>query len=151
MTRESSFWQTVNKHLSPFGMLRRVESSAGNGTADVAYCLTRPKPGSLPASGWIELKSAEAYPIRRLTPIRAPHLSFDQVQFAEDWTAAGGRAWLLLKSPPWLLLFDPAGIRGLYEGSIAAADGPAIAKAAGMGKFPTGSILRCLTQDAKSS
>lgn len=143
MTKESNFWQTVKANLEPFGALRRIENSAAEGTADVAYCLTRPKPGSIAASGFIELKIA-AWPARPLTPIRPRHLTKDQVLAAEDWVAAGGRSWLLLRAAPWYLLFDAAGIRGLFDGNVCAADAPAIAKAAGMNRFPTGPILRCL-------
>ncbi len=144
---ESNLWRTVNAALGPFGKLRRIENSLEEGGADVAYVLTRPKPGSLPASGWIELKAVDDYPARAKTPLRIEHLTKEQVLFAEDWAAAGGRAWLLLRIPPWHLLFDPAGIRGLYERKVLAADGPAVAKVAVMGaRFPTGPILKELTR-----
>lgn len=143
---ESNFWRTVNLHLFPFGRLVRVENSALAGTPDVNYVLTRPKPGSLPASGWIELKHLDDYPDRRMTPIVIKHLELEQVLFLEDWAAAGGRAWMLLKAPPWILLFDHVGTRGVYERNVAACDGPAVAKVAGLGKFPTGAILKALTQ-----
>lgn len=146
MTRESAYWPTVRESLSPFGVLRRIENSAGSGEGDVLYCLTRPKPGSPAATGFVELKSLPAYPARRSTPIRPPHLSKEQVLFAEEWDGAGGRAWLLLRAPPWHLLFDARGIRMLHQGEVAAMDGPAVARAAGMGRFPVGPILRCLTQ-----
>lgn len=145
MTTEGSYWPTVRDHLAPFGVLRRVENSVGGGDGDVLYCLTRPKPGSLPATGFLELKYLPAYPTKRSTPLRHRHLTKDQVLFAEEWAAAGGRAWLLLRAPPWTLLFDVRGIRGLFEGVIPAMDGPAVARAAAMGRFPTGPILKCLT------
>lgn len=144
MTKESNFWQTVKAHLGPFGTLKRIENSAGDGTADVAYCLTRPKVGSLPASGFVELKVAEM-PIRPTTVLRPRHLTIDQVQFAEEWSAAGGRSWLLVRATPWTFLFDVAGIRGLFEEKVASGDAPAIARAAGINRFPTGPILKCLT------
>jgi hypothetical protein len=144
---ESNLWRTFRANLSPFGMLRRIENSIDRGEGDVAYCLTRPKPGSIAATGFVELKVVDGYPARRSTPLRIDHLTKEQVLFAEDWAAAGGRAWLLLKIPPWHLLFDPAGIRGLYDRSILAADGPAVARFASLGaKFPTGGVLKCLTQ-----
>lgn len=150
MTLESNFWSTTRSHLQPFGVLKRIESTADKGTGDIAYCLRRPKPGSVAASGFVELKIAD-WPVRPLTPIRPRHLTKDQVLFAEEWSEAGGRAWLLLRASPWYLLFDPAGIRGLFEGNVCARDAPAIAKAAGLGKFPTGPILKCLTADIKVS
>lgn len=144
MTLESNFWRTVSANLSPFGKLKRIESSTEDGTADVAYVLTRPKPGALPATGFLELKIAD-WPARRLTPLRPRHLEKDQVLAAEEWADAGGRAWLLVRATPWVLLFDVPAIRALYEGKVASADAPAIARAAGMGRFPTGPILKCLT------
>lgn len=143
---EATFWRSVSLNLSPFGKMVRVENGAGAGTPDVAYVLTRPKPGSLPASGWIELKQLDDYPTKPMTPIVLKHLTLEQVLFAEDWSAAGGRAWMLLKATPWILLFDVVGIRGVYEKNVAAADGPAIARVAGFGKFPTGALLKALTQ-----
>lgn len=145
MTLESNFWQTVQSNLSPFGLLKRIENSADLGTQDVLYCLKRPKPGSFAATGLLELKVAD-WPAKRLTPLRPRHLTKEQVLAAEDWAEAGGRAFLLLRAPPWYLLFDPPGIRGLYEGAVPAADGPAIAKAAGFGRFPLGPILKELTK-----
>lgn len=146
MTRESAYWPTVRDNLSPFGVLRRIENGVGDGDGDVLYCLTRPKPGSPSVTGFIELKALPTYPAKRITPIRPPHLSKEQVLFAEEWTAAGGRAWLLLRAPPWHFLFDSAAIRGLYRGEVLAMDGPAVAKAAGMGRFPMGPILKELTK-----
>ena len=147
---EANYWPVVRDHLSPFGVLKRVENSVGGGDGDVLYCLTRPKPGATAATGFLELKYLPEYPTKRMTPIRPRHLTKDQVLFAEEWSGAGGRAWLLLRAPPWTLLFDPAGIRGLYEAKVAAMDGPAIAKVAAMGaKFPTGPMLKALTQDIK--
>jgi hypothetical protein len=145
MTREAAYWPTVRDHLSPFGVVRRIENGVGGGDGDVIYCLTRPKPGSTAATGFIELKSLPAYPAKRSTPIRPPHLSKDQVLFAEEWAAAGGRAWLLLRAPPWTMLFDVPAIRMLYQGEVAAMDGPAVARVAAMGRFPTGPIFKCLT------
>ena len=145
MTLESNFWQTVKDNLSPFGILRRIENSAGLGTPDVVYCLTRMKEGSIPATGFIELKVAE-YPARSSTPLRPRHLSKDQVDFAADWVKAGGRVSLLLRAAPWYFLFDAAETRALYEGLVPAAIAPVVASAAGTGRFPTGAILRELTK-----
>ena len=145
MTLESNFWRTANLHLSPFGKLKRIENSAEDGTADAIYVLTRPKPGSLPATGLLELKVADL-PVRPLTPLRPRHLEKDQVLAAEEWAKAGGRSWLLVRARPWVFLFDVQGIRSLFEGEVASADAPAIARVAAAGKFPTGPILKELTR-----
>lgn len=144
--KESGLWATTRENLSPHGKLVRIETATSLGVPDVAYVLTRPKPGSIAATGWIELKKLDAYPVKPSTPITIARdkLTKDQVDFARDWETAGGRAYMLLRAPPWYLLFDAAGIRGVWERSVTAADGPAVAKAAGMGRFPTGAILRVL-------
>lgn len=143
---ESRFAKVVGENLSPFGVVHRIENAIDLGTADVAYVLTRIKAGSAAASGWIELKVLDDYPARPSTAIRIAHFEKEQLLFLEAWVAAGGRAWLLLRAPPWTLLFDAAGARAVYERRVAAADGPAIARAAGFGvKFPTGPVLRALT------
>lgn len=146
MSVEADLWRAVRDNLGPFGRLRRLENRIATGDADVAYVLTRPKPGSLAATGFLELKKIDAYPARRSTPIRIPHLTKEQVLSAEDWAEAGGRAWMLLKAPPWFLLFDAPGIRGVYDLAVTAADGPAVAKVAAMGRFPTGPLLKELTR-----
>lgn len=142
--KESGLWATTRENLSPFGKLVRIETATALGVPDVAYALRRPKPGSIAAVGWIELKKLDAYPVKPSTAIVLDKLTKDQVDFARDWEAAGGRAFMLLRAPPWYLLFDAAGIRGVWMRSVTSADGPAVAKAAGMGRFPTGAILKVL-------
>lgn len=144
MSRENALWKVVADNLSPFGMLRRVENAIDSGEGDVAYVLRRPKDGSAPSSGWLELKAIDRFPARPSTPLRVDHLTVEQVLFAEAWARAGGKAFMLLRAAPWHLLFDPAGIRGVFEREVTAADAPAVAVAAGTRPFPTGRILRCL-------
>lgn len=146
---ESGYWSTVDENLGPFGLLVRIENALDDGTPDAAYVLTAPKPGSLPASGWLELKAIDDYPKKPSSPLRVPKLLRKQVLFLEAWADAGGRAWLLLKAPPWHLLFDAAGARAVFEQGVSAADGPAVAKVAAMGTFPTGPMLRALTKDIR--
>ena len=145
MTLESSLWSTTSAALSPFGKLVRLENSIGKGEGDVVYCLRRPKPGSLAATGFLELKVAERQ-VRDSTPIRPHHLTLDQVLFTEGWASAGGRAFLLLRMPPWYLLFDPPGIRGLYDGAVSRGRAELVAVVAEHGRFPLGPILRALTK-----
>lgn len=142
--KESAFWHTVRGHLSPFGRLDRIENAAGMGMADVAYVLRRPGRNAA-EFGWLELKSIPAFPARPSTVLRIDHLTKDQVLFAEGWSAHGVKAHLLLKAPPWILLFDVRGIRGVYEKTVTTGDAPAVARVAAMNKFPTGRILRELT------
>lgn len=158
MTLESSLWSTTKANLSPFGKLVRFENAIGTGEGDVVYCLRSLKPGSIAATGFLELKVAEL-PVRPMTPIRPHHLTIDQVKFAEDWSAAGGRAFLLLRMAPFYLLFSPPGIRALYQGGVYAGTADAIVAGrhaddsrphhplvVGRGKFPLGPILRRLVE-----
>lgn len=149
MTLESSLWTTTKKNLSLFGKLVRFENAVGEGEGDVVYCLRSPKPGSPGVTGFVELKVAEL-PVRPTTPIRPHHLELDQVKFAEDWSAAGGRAFLLLRMAPFYLLFDPPGIRALYQGGVPSGivsfGGPGAPIVVGRGKFPLGPILRRLVE-----
>lgn len=143
--KESSLWRTARDKLSPFGKLVRIENALASGVADVAYVLTRPAPGSRPASGWLELKQISAFPARPSTPLVVEHLTIEQVRFAESWSAAGGRAFMLLRIPPWFLLFDAAGIRGVHEREVLAGGAAKVALVAARGRFPAGPILRELT------
>lgn len=94
MSSEQNFWNTLRGHLEPFGKLQRVENKSftGVGTPDVAYCLRR-KPKLAAVSGWIELKEAE-WPARRITALDLG-ITLDQVIFLEEWTKAGGQAWIM--------------------------------------------------------
>lgn len=143
--KESSFWNVVRDHLAPFGLLQRIENSAGLGTADVAYALRRPGRNAA-HFGWLELKVLDAFPARHSTPIRIEHLTKEQVDFARDWTASGVPVHMLLKAPPWVLMFDARGIRGVYDRTVTAGDAPTVAVVAARGKFPTGPILRRLCE-----
>jgi hypothetical protein len=143
--KESAFWSTIRSHLAPFGKLVRIENTIEPGTADAFYALRRPGRNAV-GQGWLEVKSIEAYPVRPSTPIRIEHLTKEQVDFARDWTAAGTPVHMLLRAPPWVMLFDARGIRGVYERAVTANDGPAVARVAAMNKFPTGPILRELTK-----
>lgn len=144
MSNESDYWITVRKSLAPFGRLIRIENTIDEGTPDVAYCLKN-LARNVAESGWIELKKIDGFPALPRTPLVVPKLRLVQVQFAEDWEKAGGRSFMLLRAPPWHLLFSAAGIRGVFERDVSAADAPAVAKAAAIGVFPTGRILRALT------
>lgn len=142
--KESAFWGTVRDHLSPFGRLDRIENAVASGMADVAYVLRRPGRNAA-EFGWLELKVTN-FPARASTPLRIDHLTKEQVDFAVGWSAEGVRAHMLVKAPPWYLLFDVAGIRGVYGLEVMAGDAPAVARAAAMNRFPTGPILRELTK-----
>lgn len=141
--KESAFWGTVRDHLAPFGRLDRIENAIAKGTADVAYVLRRPGKNA-PEFGWLELKVTD-FPARPSTPLRIEHLTKEQVDFAVGWSNEGVRAHMLVRAAPWYLLFDVAGIRGVYGLEVAAKDAPAVARVAATNKFPTGRILRCLT------
>lgn len=112
--------------------------------ADVAYVLRRPGRNAN-AFGWLELK-VTTFPVRPSTPLRIEHLTKAQVDFAVGWTNEGVRAYMLVKASPWILLFDTAGIMGVYGREVTAKDAPAVAKVAAMNKFPTGPLLRELTR-----
>lgn len=144
--KESAFWSTVRTHLSPFGKLVRIENPTEPGTADVFYSLRRPGRNAV-AIGWFELKSVDAFPARPSTPLRIEHLTKEQADFARDWSAIGVPVHMLLRAPPWVLMFDARGIRGVYGRTVTAGDAPAVAVVAARGKFPTGPILRRLCDE----
>ncbi|MCK5020802.1 MAG: hypothetical protein KAS32_27520 [Candidatus Peribacteraceae bacterium] len=74
-----------------------VENSAYPGTPDVSYI-----------GGWIELKYAKTWPVRKDTALRLPHFTPQQrVWLTEHWVS-GGAAWLCVevsKTRDWLV-FD---------------------------------------------
>jgi hypothetical protein len=104
-TRESTTWKTVSKHLSPFGILERVENRIGTGTPDVHFLLQDHMSG-LAKAGWIELKSV-ALPKRATTPVRFREFTLDQRRWLRRYNKEGGAAFLLSQVGPNYLLHRP--------------------------------------------
>ena len=151
MTRESDFWATVRRALTPYGRVVRIESgSTASGIPDVSYCL-------LGHAGWLELKQVAEWPKRATTPLRIDHLTLEQVLFLEQWAAfpARGRAHGLFRVANDVLLLDAATVRCVFDRTITRADLLTQATVHGTGTFPTLAIVRALThisclQDAPS-
>jgi len=142
---ESQYWHDhVRPKLSGFGKLVRIENAAQLGTPDVAYCLrfglTEPA-----AAGWIELKHLDSAPKRGGT-IKIDHLTIEQVQFMEGWTAAGGRAWLLIRIDSYHLLLRASSARPLFRGERTLTGLLDEAAVWSNSAFPAGRILRELTR-----
>ena len=142
---ESGYWgDHVRPALAPFGVLTRIENAVDLGTPDVAYCL-RLKPLVPAVAGWIELKVLENLPARGSTPVRIDHLTWEQVRWGEMWVEAGGLAWMLLRAGDRHILMKPPWPRRIFKGEVTAPDLVNGADAFGIGKFPKGKVLKCLT------
>lgn len=142
--KEAGFWQVVRRHLSPFGVLRRVENKLDLGTPDVAYCLRLP--GAHDArSGWLELKRLHAWGRKNLV---VPHLTIDQVINLEQWVLAGGRAHLLMAVADDVVLCNGAGgldARYVYQRALCRADAASSGALLGsLREFPTRQLLEAL-------
>lgn len=96
MPRESHAWAVARDALAPFGVLHRVENPILIGFPDVVYCL-------IGCSGMIESKATVGT------------LKLEQVLFAENWAAAGGLVFTLLRADAIWFLYDAVGTRRLYE------------------------------------
>jgi hypothetical protein len=58
---------------------------------------------------WCELKWAKSWPKRESTPLRLPHFSGDQREWARRRSAAGGLCFLVLQvGPEWFVFGYPA-------------------------------------------
>lgn len=108
MSSERALWHTVRKAWGPFGVLKRIENSTETGTPDLSYCLMK-------HSGWIELKHLQAWPKRATTPLVVEHFTSAQADWLDEWSRAGGDAWLLLQVGREYALFTAAGARRLYR------------------------------------
>lgn len=70
-----------------------VENGVLPGTPDVEFI-----------GGWVELKSASAWPARADTCLRLPHFTAEQRAWLRRRCRRGGKAWLLLRvGREWLL------------------------------------------------
>lgn len=93
MSLERGFRQRVVKALKSLDALS-IENGVGAGTPDVNF-----------ADGWIELKSIDDWPKRPATPLRVDHFTAAQRAWLRVRCLRGGRAFLLLKVGPEVLLF----------------------------------------------
>lgn len=104
---ERALWHTMRKHLAPHGVLQRIEERGSAGVSDVHYMI-RGK------GGWVELKYLPNWPKRRETPVRAPHFTLDQLLFIQNYTKAGGRAFMLLQVADEYILLNSVGATKLW-------------------------------------
>lgn len=72
-----------------------VENLCDEGTPDIAL-----------TTGWIEVKRADAWPVRESTPLRLRHFTPAQRVFLREWCRAGGRAWAYLAVGTEAFLFN---------------------------------------------
>lgn len=144
MGNESDFWRIDVSKLKHFGEIDRIEDVLKKGVSDCIYCLrfNRSEPAR---AGWAELKRLQAWPARMSTLVRLPHYSEDQVNYLERWGRAGMGAYLIAQVANDYLVFHWREARAVYEG-LTRERMLALAKVHGNGAFPTGRVLRVLTQ-----
>lgn len=98
---ESDLRQTfckLAKRLDPVCVENLLTGSTGVGTPDV----------NLSNGAWVELKWAKAWPARATTPLRVPHFTQEQRDWAKRRTDAGGCCYLLLQvGPEWFIFGYP--------------------------------------------
>lgn len=63
------------------------------------------------STGWVELKWAKSWPSRPSTPLRLPHFTDEQRNWALRRKGAGGRCWLVLQVKQEWFIFDEAGMQ----------------------------------------
>lgn len=134
---EATFWRkTVRPALGMFGAVHRIENRTELGTPDVVFC----RDGVV---SFIELKHEYEWPKRAVTRFRFSELKLEQILWAENWTAHGGRCCLLAQVARDYLLFPPPAFRLLYAG---ASRNKVIGLAAVHQRvtFPTGQVLQWL-------
>lgn len=139
---ESEFWSDDVSKLKHFGEMDRVEDTLKKGVSDCVYCLQWQR--ELPRAGWLELKRLLRWP-KPGTLIRLPHYTVEQVNYLERWGTAGMGAFLLAQVADEYLLFRWQHARAVYEGATRQALYTLVA-VHGKGAFPTGRMLRALTQ-----
>lgn len=149
---EAALRSMVLDSLGPYGRVKRIESPIISGTPDISWLLrVRREPA---IAGWMELKFLDNWPVRAATPIKIPHLTLEQSQWAHDWELVpGGRSPLLLQVKHDYCLFPgvlvkelfrtrPRPKRELLEYALVFQD---------TGHFPTAGILKALTSNEYNS
>jgi hypothetical protein len=140
---ESAFWRdTVRPAFALYGQVQRIENVAGLGTPDVLFCLAL---GGQAATGLIELKQADSWPVRADTIMKFPHFTLEQLRWLEDWAEAGCRCALLCRVGVDTFAYDGSRARLVYTGLIRE---HMLKKACvrGAGHFPAKDLIRWLTR-----
>jgi len=140
MSSEDGLWKTLRDKVGVFLCLHRVENACERGTPDVAWAGKIPTVASR-CNGWLELKKGE-WPARPETPLHLPKLFKEQVQWQEDWHAAGGRVATLIQVDRDYLFVSPLALRLIFERRLhrAALERYVI----GTGIFPTTQLIKSL-------
>lgn len=148
MGSETALRGAVRAHLGPYGRVVRIESPIEPGTPDIAWCL---RLGALGATGWMELKHLQSWPVRPDTAVTLPHPDRirEQARWASAWEQASpaGRSPLLLQVANDYLLFPGIMIADLFlDRPRNRADLCIAAMATGTGHFPTAAIIKALVR-----
>ncbi len=85
----------LTKRLDPVRVENLLTGPKGTGTPDV----------NLASGHWVELKIANSWP-KRGGPLRLPHFTTEQKNWAARRTAAGGQVFLVLKVRSEWFIFD---------------------------------------------
>jgi len=142
---ENALWITVRSRLTSFLEMERVENRVAAGTPDIWWCA---RPPLDPASGWIELKYLDRWPVRSHTPVVLPKLTLSQVLFAERAARCHVSSIMLLKvdgPDGGYGLWDAEAMRAVFEREMTRADMMRRALAWFDAAIPFGAFLRALT------
>lgn len=118
MNLEKNSWAAARDHLTPFGILTRVENVVAIGFPDVVYVI-------MGCSGLLEMKAT------------VESLTTEQVAFALRWCASGGLWHMLLRADGEWFLHDAASAARV----LARQDPKPLARAR---EFPLREVLRAL-------
>ncbi len=138
MSSERGLWSTMQSHVYPFGLFKRIENSTDLGTPDVCYQLRIPK---APVCGWLELKE-EVWPARNSTPLRINSLTREQVIWQEEWERAGGIVATLAQVGRDYIFMKPTVLRLVFKRQLTRAD--LVEHRLSTGEFPTTFLLKRL-------
>lgn len=86
--------------LDPVPIENILTGNTGVGTPDVET-----------VAGWVELKWAKAWPKRATTPLRLPHFTDRQKDWAKRRRAHGEECWLVLQVKQDWFIFDSDGMQ----------------------------------------
>lgn len=98
MAGEHAFWALIKKHKPIDSVMFRINDKLVPGYPDVAYCLGKDR------SGWFEMKSLTNWPTKE----SSFNLDADQGIYLNQWTRAGGKAFLLARCKGEYLLLHGA-------------------------------------------
>jgi len=104
---EQKLYDWLVRKVGHRAMLERVENRVKKDTPDLYFSVkATPATDDRPLTGWIELKSLDAFPAKATTTVKLPHWTNGQRYWAIRHKTHGGNTWLVVQVGDEVFVFN---------------------------------------------